>query len=544
MLRGYLCGLILALLAGAASLPAADLLSPDTPIEQAIDHYLSARLAAEQITPVEQVPEATLIRRLTLDLAGRVPTLAEAQAYTVDQDPNKRQKLVERLLTSPDFAFHHRNELDLLLMGPRNDGQFREYLLQAVREHRPWDQLFQELFLTSDADEGKKAALKFLKSRVRDADDLTNDTSKIFFGVSINCAKCHDHPLVLDWRQDHYYGMYAFFNRMYLNKRDQIAEREFAEVKFKTTEGEEKRAQLMFLTGTAVEEPPQPMLTDEERKAREKAQREEDDKKEGPPPPAPSFSARRKLVETALRSEDNHFFSRNIVNRMFARLMGRGLVMPLDQMHSENPPSHPELMDWLARDLVTHNYDLERLLRGIALSQAYSRSTRWTGAGDPPPDRLFAVGVVKPLTPRQMGLSLAIATRNPEQFVLDVKPEEWAKRRQDWENHSQHLANQLEVPGDNFQVSVSEALLFSNNDWIQRELLSEGGDRLVGKLKATTDLGAGIDLAFWTLYSRAPDAEERAALEQYLSARTDRLPQAWQQVVWSLITASEMRFCY
>ena len=546
MLRWIIC--VLAITAGWAAstrtVTAGELLPPETPIEQAIDHYLQAQLTAEQITPAPQVSDSGLIRRLTLDLAGRTPTLAEAQAYVADSASDKRAKLVERLVNSPDFEFHHRNELEILLMGPRHDRDFREYLLQAVREQRSWDQLFQELYLTSDADESKKKALGYLKSRVRDPDDLTNDTSKIFFGVSINCAKCHDHPLVLDWRQDHYYGMYAFFNRTYLNKRNQIAEREFAEVKFKTTEGEDKQAKLMFLTGSVIDEPAQPMLTDDERKAKEKAFREEEDLKDAPPPPTPSFSARHKLVEMALRSEDNHFFSRNIVNRIFARLLGRGLVMPLDQMHSENPPSHPDLLDWLARDLVTHHYDLERLIRGMALSQAYSRSTQWTGPGEPPVDRLFALGFVKPLSPRQVGLSLIIGLRNPEQFPLEVAPEAWAKDRHDKENQAEHLANQIEIPGDNFQVSVSEALFFSNATYVQNDLLSEGGDRLIGKIKSLTDRKAQIDLAFWTLYTRAPDAEEQTAIEQYLAAREDRLPQAWQQVVWSMITSSEMRFCY
>ncbi len=526
----------------AVDLRAGDLLPPDKAIEEVVDHYVQARLEVEKISPVAQATDANLIRRLTLDLAGRIPTMTEAQAYVAAQEPDKRVRAVEKLLSSPDFAYHQRNELDTLLMEKTNDGAWREYLLKACQENRPWDQLFKEIMLTSETDEANKAALKFVKSRARDTDDLTNDTSKIFFGVSINCAKCHDHPLVLDWHQDHYFGFYSFFQRTYLNKRDQLTERHEGQVKFKTTEGVEKQAKFMFLTGSMIDEPPPPTLTDDEKKALEKQRKEDDDKKEGPPPAPPAFSPRARLVELALKAEENRFFSRSIVNRIWARLMGRGLVMPLDQMHSENPASHPELLDWLTRDLVTHNYDLKRLIRGIVLSQAYSRSSRWDSQSSPPHEQLYAVAVTRPMKPRQYSLALLFASRNSKNFPEDIVSADWANRRKDLENQSQHLANQLEVPAESFQVGVSEALFFNNNQHVQNDLLSEGGDRLVGVLKTILDRNEQLKVAFWTTFTRDPEPEEVAAISHFLDARSDRLNAAWQQVVWSLLTSSELRF--
>ena len=520
---------------------AGELLPPEKTIEEVVDHYIQARHAVEKVTPAPQATDANLIRRLTLDLAGRIPTVAEAQGYVAAAEPDKRVRAVERLLASPDFAYQQRNELDTMLM-KSNDGAWRDYLLKACQENRPWDQLFREMMLTEDVDGEKKAALMFLKSRARDLDELTNDTSKLFFGVSINCAKCHDHPLVLDWHQDHYFGFYSFFQRTYLNKRNQLAERTEGLVKFKTTEGVEKPARLMFLTGSTIDEPAAPMLTDDEKKAIEKARKEDEEKKEGPPPPVPAFSPRTRLVELALKAEENRFFSRSIVNRVWARLMGRGLVMPLDQMHSENPASHPELLDWLTRDLVTHGYDLKRLMRGIVLSQAYSRSSNWKGPETQPHDQVFAVGLTRTLTPRQYSLALLFASRNSKSFPEDVLSPEWANRRKDFENHSQHLAGQLEVPTDNFQVGVSEALFFNNNQHVQNDLLSEGGDRLAGVLKTVTDRREQLKLAFWTVYTRDPEPEEVAAISQFLDARADRLNVAWQQVIWSMLTSSELRF--
>jgi hypothetical protein len=525
-------------------LQAAELLPADKQIQEAVDHYVQSKLEADKVTPAEQAPDHVFLRRVTLDLAGRIPTAAELTGYLAATEPDKKVKVIDRLLSSPDYAFQQRNELDMMLMEKSNDGAWREYMLKAAQENRPWDQLFKEMFLTSDDDQEKKAALMFVKSRVRDIDDLTNDTSRLFFGVSINCAKCHDHPLVLDWHQDHYYGMYAFFNRSYMNKRNQLAERSEGPVKFKTTAGEEKQAKLMFLTGSIVDEPLAPMLTEEEKKELNRKQKEDDEKKEGPAPPPPSFSARSRMVEMALKAEENRFFSRNIINRVWARLLGRGLVMPLDQLHSENPPSHPELMDWLARDLVTHGYDLKRLVRGIVLSQTYSRSSDWTSTESKPDAKSFALAMPRPLTPRQYSLSLLVATRTDKALPVDITSPEWANRRKEFENHSQHLANQLENPGDNFQVGVNEALFFNNNQHVQNDLLNEGGDRLLGLVKTIPDRSEQLKTVYQNVFSRQPDPEEVTAINQYLESRADRLNAGWQQVVWSMLTSSESRFNY
>src|SRR5262249_35070177 len=138
-------------------------------------------------------------------------------------------------------------------------------------------------------------------------------------------------------------------------------------------------------------------------------------KKNKTPPPAPKFSARQSLVELSLATEQRGFFARNIVNRMWFRLFCCGLVMPLDQMHSENPPSHPELLDWLAVDTAEHGYDLRRLIRGLVLSQTYARSSRWTSQSLPPANQ-FAVARARPLTPMQMALSLRVATSDLSRF--------------------------------------------------------------------------------------------------------------------------------
>lgn len=427
------------LLTTVVSARGAELSSADLPIEQVIDQFIQQRLDAEKIAKAPQADDSNLVRRLMLDVAGRIPTAEEAKAYVANGSAAKRVELVDRLLASPDFVWHQRNEFDrMLLPNKPNDGDFRKYLLWAVKENRSWEAMFRDMLVGDEADENRKHALTFIKSRARDLDDMLNDTAILFFGVNVTCAKCHDHPLTPDWKQHHYFGMASFFSRTYVTKKNLLAERPFGEVKFKSkrkddTKGEQT-AKFEFLTGAIIDEPIVERSADDIKKIEEtiKASMQKDD---APPPEKPAFSPREKLVEVALRSEDNRFFARNIVNRIWDRFFGRGLVHPVDQLHAGNAPSHPELLDWLTRDLVAHNYDLKRLIRGIVLSQAYSRSSEWTAGGMPPDAALFAVAKVKPLTPRQYSLSLLIAANNPTQWPTLDQAEQWATRREQLETH-------------------------------------------------------------------------------------------------------------
>ncbi len=538
----YFCVWVVGLLALAPRL-SAELLPAETPLETVVDHYVEAGYTANNVAPAGMADDANFLRRVTLDLAGRIPTAAETEAYLADADPQKRQQLVDRLLSSPDFAYHLRNELDAMLMPGRQDGGFREYLLRAVQEQRPWPQLFSEMMLGREYVAEEKPALAFLKTRAANVDDLTNDTSKLFFGVSINCAKCHDHPLVSDWKQDHYFGMASFFNRTYLTKKNFLAERDDGGLKFRTTSGVEKEGRLMFLTEAAIEEPVLAALSPEEAKALE-ARLKEDDQRDTPPDP-PRFSRRSQLVELALSPDPDGFFVRSFVNRTWHRVFGHGLVMPLDQMHSANEPSHPDLLRWLARDTLAHQFDVLRLTRGLVLSQAYARSSRWDSASDRPDPRHFAVAQVKPLSPMQYSVSLCLATRSAKTNEQQMqRPEEWVHHRRNLEGQAHGFASQLEAPGENFQVSVSEALAFSNGSHTQNDFLRDGGDRLIGELKGLADGGQMLRQAYVNVLSRLPDADELQVLTDYLASRADRPLEACQQLVWTLITNGEFRFNY
>jgi hypothetical protein len=389
--------------------------------------------------------------------------------------------------------------------------------------------------LPDETNPAVRGSSEFLKSRVKDLNRLTIDTSVTFLGVNVSCAQCHNHPHVPAWTQDHFYGMKAFFSRT-VEAGTFLAERDFGFVKYVPNKGQEKMAPVMFLTGKPLEVPGLVEPTKEEKKKEQ--ERLDEGKKAKKQPAPPHFSLRAKLVETALEPGQNDFFARAIVNRQWHRLYGRGLVMPLDQMHVENPPSHPQLLQWLARDLVANHYDLRRLMRGLVSSNAYARDSRWE-ADKLPPEELFAVAQVRPLSPMQMSMGMKLATT--DQSALPADKDALEKRLAALEKSAEQWASFFPQPGDNFQVGVSEALFFANNQKLQKDLL-EANESLAVQLKGEPDLARRSDLAVRAVLCRAPHADEIQALAEYLRRRADRDPSACQQIVWALLTSAEFRF--
>jgi hypothetical protein len=529
-----------------------DLLPADRPVEEVIDFYIDRQLQAKGITPTPQADDSALLRRMTLDIVGRIPTATEAQAYLAAPEPDKRTILVDRLMASPGFARQQATHFNVMLMQEQRTSIWN-YLHQAFQSQRSWDQIFRELILAEEkpipadmSDEEKNKirnanqVAQFVKRRVNDADVLTNDVSVLFFGVNVSCAKCHDHPLVHDWKQDHFYGMKSFFSRTFENG-EFLGERDYGLVKFKTTAGEDRDAKLMFITGEVLTEPAYTEPNDEQKK-QEQAMLEKA-KADKLPPPSPSYSRRQKLLEVALKPGENNFFARSIVNRMFQRYFGEGLVSPVDQMHSGNPVTHPELLAWLARDMETHGYQLPRLIRGILLSKAYARTSFWEGENRPY-SGYYAVAQVRPLMPHQLAMSLRLAAQSPAEYAATNTPEVIEQRLNGLDQSSHGLADLFDVPNDSFEVGVTEALLFSNNQRLMNEMVSDGGGRLVNLLKDLPDNRAKIEAATWNVFSRAPREEEIQALDRYLTQRAQTPLPGCQQMVWAMMTSTEFRFNY
>ena len=519
-------------------LRADELLPVDCAVAEAVDFYVDAKMTEAGIEPAAMAADATLLRRTMLDLAGRIPLAAESQPYAANPDPKKRTQLVDRLL-GDDFVRHTASELNTLLSEGRSE-DLRPYLIEALAGSKGWDQMFREMVGGDTSQSSSKGPTSFVFRRVDDLDKLTNATSAIFLGINISCAKCHDHPLVSEWTQIHYYGMKSFFNRSFGNG-DFLGERDYGAVQYKTTSGETRDARMMFLNGVEIAEPEWKSPDDEQKKAeKERLEQLKEDKK---PVPAPHYSRRAQLVKMVLESDERQYLARSIVNRTWHRLMGFGLVMPLDQMHPENPASHPRLLDWLTRDFVDHSYDLKRLIRGIVLSRAYGRTSRWEGDGDRPAENWFAVAHVRALTPRQYATSLRIASRSAGHWNIENR-QDLQKQVAGEEESARELASKFEQPGDDFQVSVGEALMFNNSVDIQNQLLADDGSMLVGQLKAVEDDGRLVNEAGWNVLGRPLEDEERYVMLKYLGDREDRRVPAIQQLVWAMLTGGEFRFNY
>ncbi len=493
-----------------------------------IDELTAKHWQSQKLTPAAPADEAAFLRRLTLDLAGRIPTRAEAVAFVKDADPDKRRRAARRLMTSPEYALHMGRVLDALLQDRlAGDADFVEYLRAAVAGHKPWDNVFREVMLGPWDTKDRKRADRFLAKRQTSLDDLTNDTARAFFGVNVSCAKCHNHPLVADWTQDHYYGMASFFARTYeagKSKRGgEVAEKAAVEpVVYLTTKGEKRSVRTMFLSGRVPEEIV--VVPAKEKK---------------PAPAAASAGRREQLVRVAL--EEKGFFSRAIVNRLWGHFHGQALVQPVDQLHSANPPSVPGLLEWLADDLASHGYDLDRTVAGLVSSRAYGLDSR-PPKDDRAKERDFARSLLKPLSPQEYAVSVLIALGD-DSFDAANTPDARAKKYRELENAATPLLRPglLDQRGERFQSSAGEALFLSNHADVQR-LLTPSGKNLVARLAAMKDGKALADTAVWTVFGRAAEAEERDVLARWVEERPGDRAKACGQMVWALLTSAEFRF--
>jgi hypothetical protein len=212
-------------------------------------------------------------------------------------------------------------------------------------------------------------------------------------------------------------------------------------------------------------------------------------------------------------------------------------------MHSENAPTHPELLAWLARDTAANGYDIKRLVRGIVMSKTYSRSSKYEASASIPAPKTYAVARLKPMTPQQLATALKIAATDPASFD-GLKPDEFEKRIEQIEASARGFASLIAQPNDGFQIGVGEALLFSNGDRVMREFLTDGPSTALGRVKGMKEPREAVDFLVKTAYGRAPTADEAKALTAYVEKRKGREAEAYKQVLWALVTAPEFRFSY
>lgn len=346
------------------------------PLSTRVDRLMEAG----QVGPSAAVAtDAEFIRRLSLDLVGSIPTAAETRAFLADATPNKRALAVDKYIADPRFALYWAELFDVMLMERRPDkhvphAEWLKYLQMSFQQNKPWNQLAREILSADGADPALRPAAKFFLDRDAEPNLMTRDTGRIFFGVDYQCAQCHDHPLVEHYAQSDYYGLMAFVNRTVLFS----LEEEDKDKKKKTTmllgekaegvseyksvfTGDASRTRPRLPGGVELDEP-HFRLSDEYVVAPADKVR-----------PVPKYSRRAKLAELATNGQ-NVAFNRNIANRVWGMLFGRGLVYPADMHHPHNPPTNPEVLDLLSQSVVESQFNIRALVRELALSQTYQRS--------------------------------------------------------------------------------------------------------------------------------------------------------------------------
>lgn len=506
----------------------------DDPVHQ-IDRALAAGWESAGVTPAVECSDEQFVRRIYLDLAGRIPTPQEQAGYVEDPQPDKRSQLVDRLLDSDDHIRHLTDIFDTLLMGrgepqqytQRRKHQWRSWLTRAFRENRPWNTIVADILRARPDSQDDQGVIWFLYERHNDHQKIAEAIAPAFFGIRIECAQCHDHMLATEIEQAHYWGLVAFFNRS--SNQDTSNGPRMAESaiggfsEFANLEGTTTPNLLTFFGATPV---------DEQRPAADVKQPDTDDLYQPASlehdPRVPVFSRRERFVSDVV--SDHPLIARAFVNRIWALLLGRGIVHPFDEMDSTHDPSHPELLDWLADDFRRSDYNVRRLIRAVALSKPYRLpSVRPQGLDDP---SLFAWSLEKPLTAEQLARSAATALRGP--------------RADDQQTDSLLSPLRSTLPhvlSPDTVTTVRTALFLSNNpalnDFIDR---SQQPDHLIPQLADLSSDDERIDRLFRTVFGRAAAADERQVLQAYLASDPSRLRERLNQTVWSMLTSAEFHF--
>ena len=519
--------------------------SAQGPLHERIDRAIAATQPDFARKAAGPASDAEFLRRIHVDLTGSIPASAQARAFLADRSPGKRAALVDRLLASPEHARHLAAVLDVMLMERRPDknvphAQWLEYLRTATAANKPWDELVRDILSSDGADSKTRPAAKFYLDRNADPNDLTRDVSRLLLGTNLQCCQCHDHPRIDDYKQLHYYGLFAFLSRSSLVvdqklKLAVLSEKADGEVTFQSVFDP---AKVTKSTGPRLPEQP-PLKEPAIEKGKEYVVAPVAKQRAVP------RHSRRSLLGPSLARADNEQFRRNIANRLWALMMGRGLVHPLDLDHSANPPSHPELLTMLADDIAARKFDMRGFLREVALSQTYQRSSEQPSGGKEASPTSYTVALLKPLTPEQLAMSLMQATG-----LTDAERQTLGKNATEatlYPRLAGNIAPFVRTFGgaagkaEEFDARLEQALFLANGPTV-RGWLSPRAGNLTDRLMKLTSADAIADELYLSVFTRLPSAEERKDVADFLASRSADRVVALQDMAWALLASAEFRF--
>ncbi len=511
------------------------------PLHQRIDQHIQK--GAKDAAP--RASDAEFLRRVYLNLTGVVPSVEEARAFLSENAPDKRVKLVDNLLAGDGYARHMTNLFDVLLMDRRPDKhvkrpEWRDFLQTSFATNTPYDQFVRDILSADGIDAKKRAPAKFYLDRDGEPNVLTKDITRLFLGMNLHCAQCHDHPLVDAYKQDHYYGVMAFLNRSYVfadksTKVSVYAEKAEGDVTFQSVFVPKvtKNTGPKLPDGKALAEPKFPK-GEEYLKAVPKGERG-----------IPKFSRRAQLAEQ-ITSKENPRFARATANRLWYFTMGRGIIDPVEYDHPDNRPSHPELLQMLADEFTASKYDVKALIRAIILSETYQRSSEAPKGKDVDP-KTFAVAAIKAMTPEQFALSLLQATG---MMAAERKAQPKATEAALYAKFMGQAAPVVNLfasqPGENafsqdFEATLDQTLFLTNGPTL-RDWLTPRSGSLIGRLNTQMDARLVAEELYLSVLTRMPSDGERKEVADYLARRGVDRQTALQDLAWALVTSAEFRF--
>jgi hypothetical protein len=515
------------------------------PLAARIDALIAEAAQGQPASPL--VDDAGFLRRIALDLTGAIPGADETLAFLDDPAPDKRSRLIDRLLESPDHARRMEEFFHVMFMERMGDNpRWSSFLRDSFAANKPWNQLVREILRGNADDQATQGAAFFYAKRLEnygqnpvDHPALTRDVGRLFLGIDLRCAQCHDHLFIDDYKQNDFQGLHTFFQNLALQdikvpsirEKATTAKTSYTSVFTKVEKQTGPRVPGMTEIGLPELKPGEEYLAapDPRKKIAGK----------------PRFSLLEALAEQ-LPGDANPAFARNIVNRLWFAMMGRGLVHPLDQFHAGNPPSHPALLDLLAAEFRRHSYDGKWLLRTLALTQTYQRSglvPRESDAQDEDEESTserFLTAIEKRLSAEQLLRSMLVATGERERGRDAAAAAKQLAKGFDAlkEKFVKAYANEPREPEDEFNPSL-RAALFVQNDSAVLKLLEPRPGNLVDRLTNQADASLVAEELYVSILTRRPTADEQAEVADYLTRNTDRRSVAIEHLAWALLASAE-----
>ena len=483
-------------------------LSPSAQMSQRIDQLINEKLREQGNEPEQLCDDATFIRRIALDLTGKNPTSGEVVAFLRDDNPQKRAALLERLLQSPGCAVHLANtwsawllpEMQDLGAGPGRAG-LHTWLRNRFANNLRYDRLVADLLAASGpASSGPGSFFISLEGK---PEKIAAKTARVFLGVQLDCAECHDHPFD-HWKQRDFWGFAAYFARLSAEDMNapggklEVIDRPEGEVKLPNTE-EVIAPRALVSTGLS----------------------------------GLDSGTRRQQLTLWLTARENPYLARAAVNRCWSLLFGRGLIEPIDDMRAMEMASHPELLRELSHEFAANHFDLHWLLRTLANTQAYQRATAPAAAAQNAAElNSYASMPVKPLTAVQLSTCL-------QQVARDVAGEE--SRAQ-----ADALALQLgKLRGDSSvaTLGIVQALVTLHSGQLDKVHRQEQSRLLQALTAPHLNTKQRIEWLFLSTLCRPPRPDELTALLALQSddpaAAPDKASDWQSDLLWALINTTE-----